>query len=174
MPTPKKGAAALAPKATAGKAAVVKAATRPQPPVRSAPEKTIAVPAVTQGQRIRENVSGVDSIEDAFHQTGRTIRMLEAAAYHAKAHGPVLVIMKDESRVDFVHNCTMFYPDTQVHIKSHNPKLPLFDWNTMEPLADNPQYTGWKVFVDHDVVFSYHRHLFELLGWKINSATSVA
>lgn len=157
--TPKKGAAALAPRPTP---------VRPQPPA-----KPVEVPVATPGQRIREAVDGIDSIEDAFRQTGRTTRMLEAAAFHAKAFGPALIIMKDEARVDHVLNCTMFYPSTQVQVRSHNPKLPLFDWNTVEPLPDNPQYAGWRVFVDHDVVLSYHRHLFGLLGWQTCQASNV-
>ena len=57
-----------------------------------------------------------------------------------------------------------------MNVRSHNPKLPLFDWTILEPTA--PEYKGWKVFVDHDVAFVYHRHILDLLGWANNTASN--
>lgn len=112
---------------------------------------------------LRDRIFGIDTIEDAFRQTGRTTQMLESAASLARSGTPVLIIMKDEARVDQVLNTAKFYANTQVNVRSHNPKLPLFDWSTLEPIV--PEYQGWKVFVDHDVAYAYNRQILNLLGW---------
>lgn len=132
----------------------------------AADEKLLsAVDAKIDAQaQLRALVANIDTIEDAFRQTGRTTQMLETAARLARSGTPVLIIMKDEARVDQVLNTAKFYANTMVNVRSHNPKLPLFDWSTLEPIV--PEYQGWKVFIDHDVAYAYNRQILNLLLWN--------
>lgn len=127
-------------------------------------------------KKVREVVENVGTLEDAFRQTGRTTRMVEAAARRALDRVHVYIVMKDEASAQKLSQQARFYADTAVSIVSHNPKQPLFDWAKLAfestgTLGINGA-EGAVVFVDHAVVYAYNRNILSMLGWGTTETKS--
>lgn len=99
--------------------------------------------------------------EEVFRQSGRTNRMLNAAASAALAGKAVLIVVKDQMHVQrarqILDDKYGRLPGVSIRGMSTN-KNEYFSWDTMKGIGE---YANHEVFIDHDVIYFAHRHLFE-------------
>lgn len=103
--------------------------------------------------------------EELFRQTGRSIRMLEAAIASARNGKQTLIVVKDETEAEslrFIRDISTQYSLYSVSIVGYNPLTaetdPIFDWKTLKGVG---KFSDYEVFIDHDVIYFNNRHLFE-------------
>lgn len=90
-------------------------------------------------------------------QTGRTTNMMEAAKAVAESGKPVVVIFKDEISAAVWRQK---YKDVRgMSVIPMSVRMPEFDWKQLK-ITDGP-YAFHETFVDHDVIFAYHKDLFK-------------
>lgn len=146
-----------------------KAQIAPKATVRSIPagglkrldESVKALPTV-QDTELRDRVYGVDSIEDAFRGTGRTLRMASyVAALSRGKHDRFTIVVPTEAVADYLRSRPLFYAESNVVIVVHDPKAMAFSW---EDVIENPNGTN-NVWVDHAVIYQYLFNAMNKLGW---------
>lgn len=90
-------------------------------------------------------------------QTGRTFRMMEMVKAVSVQGQPVVVVFNNEQVAKHYRDK---YPHlkgvTMIAMKIHMPEL---DWASMK-FVTGP-YAFHKTFIDHDVIYVYHKELFK-------------
>lgn len=109
-------------------------------------------------EKLLSSVAKVESLttEELFRQSGRTARMVEHAMSEAREGRLVVIVMKDEHQVAIVKKTVNGAPG--VSVISYNPRTnEMINWKTLQATGI---YHEHRTFIDHDVIYFNHKHLF--------------
>jgi hypothetical protein len=97
-----------------------------------------------------------DPMEHGKRQTGRTTRMMEAAKEACAKGKAVVVVFKDEHHAKIWREQYKDVPGLSVI--PMRVTMPELDWKQLK-FVKGP-YANHETFLDHDVIFVYHKELF--------------
>jgi len=101
-------------------------------------------------------IAGMHPIEHN-RQTGRTTRMMLAAANHVSAGAKADVLFKDEMSAKRWRDRFGHIPNLTIR-GMHRSELHSIDWKDW---AETRLINGVETFVDHDVLFIMHKEIFK-------------
>lgn len=107
---------------------------------------------------LAEKVQGfaTDPLEYS-RQTGRTTRMMKEAAAVAESGKSVVVVFKDEMAAK--HWRAKYADVNGLSVIPMKARMPELDWKEQRIIAG--PYAFHQTFIDHDVIYLYHKELFK-------------